>query len=63
MDAAGNAMKLSPRELLLFAELWSLLRVPAGQAAKIMQTGVARSVRNRHKGKKQKRTRATARGR
>ena len=56
-------MKLSPRELLLFAELWSTLRVPGRQAAKIMQTGVARSVRNRHKGKKQKRTRATAWGR
>ena len=52
-------MKLSPRELLLFAELWSTLRVPGRQAAKIMQTEITRLQRNRHKGKK-KRTRATA---
>jgi len=55
MDAAGNAMKLSPRELLLFAELWSTLRVPGQQAAKIMQTEITRLQRNRHKGKKKRR--------
>jgi hypothetical protein len=54
-------MKLSPRELLLFAELWNVLRVPGRQAATIMQTTIARKQRNRHKGKK--RTRAAVRGR
>ena len=49
-------MKLSPRELLLFAELWSVLRVPGRQAAKIMQTEIAR----KHRRKSRKRTRATA---
>lgn len=54
-------MKLSPAELLLFAELWSALRVPPGKAAKIMQATIMRKQRNRFKGKK--RSRATVRGR
>jgi hypothetical protein len=54
-------MKLSSQELLLFAELWSAMHVPARKAAAIMQTTIARKQRNRFKGKK--RTRAAVRGR
>ena len=52
-------MKLTPRELMLFAELWTTLRVPGGPAAKIMQSEITRLHRNKRKGKKS-RLRATS---
>jgi len=41
-------MRLSPRELLLFAELWSVLRVPSKRAALLMQ----QTMKQRHKPRK-----------
>lgn len=44
-------MKLTPQELVLFADLWSALHLRARQAATLMQRGIIRRARKPKRGK------------